>query len=98
MKCEKKIREQTNVTKVQSQVMLVLQNVTMVSPNVRKKIREPPNVTKVQSYVTLVLQNVRMIPSNVRKNKVTTECDKSIVTCNVGTAQCEDSTIKYEKK
>ena len=39
-----------------------------------------------------------MVPLNVRKNKRTPECDKSIVTCDVGTAQCEDGTIKYEKK
>ena len=32
------------------------------------------------------------------KNKGTTKCDKSTVICNVGTAQCKDSTIKYEKK
>ena len=28
----------------------------------------------------------------------TTECDKSIVICDIGTAQCDDRTIKYEKK
>ena len=39
-----------------------------------------------------------MIPSNVRKNKRTTECDKSIVICEVGTAQCEDCNIKCEEK
>ena len=33
-----------------------------------------------------------------KKNKWTTECEKSIITCDVGTAQCEDSTIKCEKK
>ena len=27
-----------------------------------------------------------------------TKCDKSIVTCDVGTAQCENSTIKLKKK
>ena len=42
-------------------------------------------MTKVQSHMMLVLYNVRMVPSNVIKNKGTTECDKSIVTCNVGT-------------
>ena len=46
----------------------------------------------------LVLHNVRMVPSNVRKNKETTVCDKSIVTYDVGTAQCEDGIIKCEKK
>ena len=57
----------------------------------------------------LVLHNVRMVPSNVKKkNKKTTKCekknkgttgyDKSIVICDVDTAQCEDDIIKYEKK
>ena len=42
----KKIREPLNVTKVQSNVMLVLTNVTMKPLDVRKKKRETPNVTK----------------------------------------------------
>ena len=66
--------------------------------NVRKEIREPPNVTKVQSHMMLVLRNVRIVSSNVRKNKETTECDKSTITYDVGTTQCEDSIIKCEKK
>ena len=86
------------MAKALSYVMLVLLNVIMEPSNVRKKIRESLNVTKVQSHVMLVLHNVRMIPSNVRKNKGTTECDKSIVTYDIGTAQCEDDTIKCEKK
>ena len=32
------------------------------------------------------------------KNKGATECDKSIVICDVDTAQCEDGIIIYEKK
>ena len=84
---KKKIRELPNVTKIQSYVTLVLHNMRMVPSNVRKKIREPSNVTKVQSHVMLVLHNMRMIPSNVRKkNKGTTKCDKSSVTCDIGTA------------
>ena len=67
IKCEKKIRESPNVTKVQLYVMLVLYNMRTVPSNVRKKIKEPPNVTKVQSHVMLVLHNVRMVPLNVRK-------------------------------
>ena len=56
-------------------------------------------MTKVQLHVMLVLHNVRMVPLNVRKkNKRTTECDKSSVTYDIGTAQCEDEIIKYEKK
>ena len=74
--------------KVQSHVMLVLSNVTMELSNVRKIIIIQPNVTKEQSYIMLVLPNVTMEPSNVRKKKKkrTTECDKSIVTCDVGIA------------
>ena len=54
-----------------------------------------------KSIVTcdFVLHNVRMMPSNVRKkNKGTTECDKNTVICDVGTAQCEDGTVKCKKK
>ena len=32
------------------------------------------------------------------KNKGTTECDKRTVTCDVGTAQWEDETVKCEEK
>ena len=32
------------------------------------------------------------------KSKGTTKCEKRIVTCDVGTAQCEDETVKCEKK
>ena len=37
IKCEKKIREPPNVTKVQSYVILVLHNVRMIPSNMRKK-------------------------------------------------------------
>ena len=66
-------------------MILVLHNVRTVQLNVRKKKKEPLNVTKVQSHVILLLHNVRMVQSNVRKNKGTTKCDKSSVTCDVGT-------------
>ena len=47
----------------------------------------------------LELHNVTMEPSSVRKkSKGTTQCDKRIVICNVGTAQCENETVKCEKK
>ena len=46
----------------------------------------------------LVLCNVRIIPSKLRKNKGTTECDKSIITYDVGTTQCEVGTINVRKK
>ena len=39
-----------------------------------------------------------MVPSNMRKNKGTIKCDKSIVTCDVGTTQRKTGTIKCEKK
>ena len=32
------------------------------------------------------------------KSKRTTECDKRFVIYDVGTAQCENGTVKYEKK
>ena len=32
------------------------------------------------------------------KSKGTTQCDKRIVICNVGTAQYEDEIVKCEKK
>ena len=48
--------------------------------------------------MTLVLHNVRMVPSNVRKNKGTSECDKSVVTYDIDTTQCENDIIKREKK
>ena len=32
------------------------------------------------------------------KKKGTTKCDKSIVTYDVGTTQCENDTVKCEKK
>ena len=54
---------------------------------------------KVRSNNMLVLSNVKMEPANVRKkNKGTTECDKSIISCHVSTAQFEDDIIKCEKK
>ena len=46
----------------------------------------------------LVPLNMTMELLNVRKNKRTIECDKSTVTCDVGTAQYKDDTIKCEKK
>ena len=31
-------------------------------------------------------------------SKGTTQCEKRIVTCDIGTAQCKDETVKCEKK
>ena len=87
VKCEKKKKKiLPNVTKVQSDLMLILLNVTMEPSNVRKKkIKKPPNVTKQQSHVILELHNVRIEPTNVRKKQGTIKCDKSTIRCNVGT-------------
>ena len=75
----KKIREQQNVTKVQSHVMLVLHNVRTVPSNVRKN-NKTTKCDKSTSHVMLNLHNVRMVPLNVRKkNKGIIECDKSTV-------------------
>ena len=48
------------MTKVESDVILVLPNVTMELSNVITKINEPSSVTKVLSNVMLVLSNVTM--------------------------------------
>ena len=91
--------EQPNVTKVQSYVMLVLHNVRMVPSNVRKNKGTSKCEKKVLSHVIFVLHNMRMVPSSVRKkNKRTTKYDKSSITCDTGTRQCEDDIIKFEKK
>jgi len=63
---EKKIRELSDVTKVQTHVMFVLHNVRMLPSNVRKK-KDPSNMTKLQPHVMLVLHNVKIVSSNVRK-------------------------------
>ena len=57
-------------------------------------------MTKELSHVMLELHNVKIEPSNMRKKKKkgTTECDKRIITCDVGISQYEDRTIKCEKK
>ena len=54
------------MTKVLSNVILVLPNVTIETSNV-KKIRKPPNETKEQSHMMLELYNVRIEPSNMKK-------------------------------
>ena len=59
IKCEKKIKVPPNVTKEQSNVILVL-------PNVRKKIKVSPNATKVWPNMILVLPYITMKLSNVR--------------------------------
>ena len=48
----------------------------------------------------LVLLNVTIEPSNVGKKKIkgTIEYDKSTVTCDIDIAQCDNGTVKCEKK
>ena len=54
---------------------------------------------KNRADVMLLLLNMTMEPSNLRKkNKGTTICDKRIVKCDIWITQCEDVTIKFEKK
>ena len=63
-----KNRVPLNVTKIESDAMLVLLNVTMKPSNVKKKkVREPLNVRKKLSHVMLELHTMRIEPSNVRK-------------------------------
>ena len=65
----------------------------------KKKKKESPNLTKELSYVILKPHIVRVELSNVRKKKVRGPPNvKKTVTCDVETAQCEDETIKCEKK
>ena len=55
------------MTKIQSEMMLILPNVIMELSNLRIKNRVPLNVTKVESDAILVLPNVTMEPSILRK-------------------------------
>ena len=56
-------------------------------------------MTKELSCVMLEPHNMRMKPLNVRKkSKRTAQCEKRTITYDVGIAQCEDETIKCEKK
>ena len=41
---------------------------------------------------------IKIVKCEKKKIKETTECDKTVVTCDVEIAQCADETIKYEKK
>ena len=78
IKCEKNIRESSNVTKVQSHVMLALPNVTIELSNVRKKIgyHQMCDKSTIRSDVGTIqcddeLSNVKkiiiMVPPNVKK-------------------------------
>ena len=53
-----------------------------------------PYVMLVRLNVTIELPNV----SKKKKKKRTIECDKSTVICDFGTTQCNNETVKYEKK
>ena len=47
----------------------------------------------------LELHNMIMEPSNMRKKiRKPPNVTKKTIKCDVGTAQCEDGSIKYEKK
>ena len=43
-------------------------------------------------------QSTGIVKCEKKKNKGTTKCDKSTVTCEIGTTQFEDKTIKCKKK
>ena len=58
------------MTKIKSDAILELLNVTMEPSNVRKKVREPPNVRKELSHVILELHNVRMEPSDRKSTRL----------------------------
>ena len=81
-----------------SHVMLERHNMRMKPSNVRKKSKRTTQCEKKMSHVMLELHNVRMELSNMRKGKGTTKCEKRTVTCDVGTTQYEDETVKCEKK
>ena len=54
---------------------------------------------KKLSHVILESRNMRMESSNVRKKvREPPNVKKKIIICDVGTTQCEDGTVKYEKK
>ena len=55
-----------NVTKIESNAMLVLFNVTMKPSNLRKKIKESLYMTEELSNLILELYNVIMELSNLR--------------------------------
>ena len=64
---EKQNKAPPNVTKVWSEVMLILPSVIMELSNLRIKNRVPLNVTKIESDTKLVLLKVTIEPSNLRK-------------------------------
>ena len=54
---------------------------------------------KKLSHVILESHNMRMKSSNVRKKvRESPNVRKKIVICDIGTTQCDDGTVKYEKK
>ena len=54
------------MTKIRSEVMLVLPNVIIELSNLRIKNSVPLNVTKIKSDAMLVLLNMTIKPSNLR--------------------------------
>ena len=78
-----------NVTKIESDGMLVLLNKTMEPSNVRKKSK---GTTKCEKRTDTC--DIR----TAQCENETVKCEKKIVTCDIGTTQCEDGTVKCEKK
>ena len=108
-----KNRVPLNVMKIKSDAMLVLLNMTMELSNVRKKVRKPPNVTKDLSHVIFFFflrNNYNLLltpqlktfspksPSTLYMERCQFSYKAFGVTCDVRTAQCEDQTVKCEKK
>ena len=86
-----------NVTKVQSNVMLVLPHVTMELLNV---IKNKGIIKCDKRTVTYDVRTAQCEDEIIKceKNKGIIECNKSIVTYDIGITQCEDGTIKCKKK
>ena len=77
-------------------MMLELHNMRIELSNVKNN-KETTKCNKRTVTVMLELHNMRMKPSNMRKkNKGITKCDKRTITCDIGTAQYENETIKCE--
>ena len=51
-------------------------------------------MTMVKSYVMFVLPNVISTPFNMTKKKENVKYDKSMVKKDVGTARCDNETVK----
>ena len=62
-------------------------------------VRMEPTCDKNRANAMLVLLNMTIKPSNLRKKKNgTTICDKRTVKYDIEIAQCDNGTVKCEKK